>query len=286
MFLTLGKAAHCGALLLLTTGTAHSSAPGSTEGNHGASSLPVSNVAAASQNPVADLASLPFQLNLQYGVGPEEGFAPLLNIQPVLPVRLSQRLLLITRAIVPLLALPAPSSTAGIGDLNLSWFLSPPSLGPLTLGFGPAVILPTASSSALGRGLLFVGGTGVGVLTLGPIVAGALASHSYAIPQIPDEGLVQNSAIQPFLNWNGNDGWFLTSSPLIIASATAGETPQWTVPIGGGAGRVFRLLGSLMSAQMGGYWNLVAPAYGPRWSLRLSLAFLFPTTAPSAAHTP
>ena len=44
------------------------------------------DLAKASQNPVADLISLPFQNNTFFGVGPDDDVANVLNIQPVIPV--------------------------------------------------------------------------------------------------------------------------------------------------------------------------------------------------------
>lgn len=282
MHFPLGAIVQCGALLLVAHQEPVMPALDAAARPAHAPAPSVSDVAAASQNPIADLASVPLQLNLQYGVGPTEEFSPLLNVQPVMPVRLTKRLLLITRAIVPLLSLPRPAEAAGLGDLSLSGFLSPPPLGPLTLGLGPQVILPTASHPALGQGRLFVGATGVAVVTAGPVVAGALLSQAYSFPTNETEELLQQSLIQPFVNWNGADGWYLNSSPLLLASSSSDQNPEWIVPLGGGAGRVFRVFGTTVSAQAGVYWNVIAPANGPSWTLRTGFALLFPTTPPTA----
>ena len=44
------------------------------------------DLAKQSQNPVADLISLPFQNNTFFGVGPDDDTANVLNIQPVIPI--------------------------------------------------------------------------------------------------------------------------------------------------------------------------------------------------------
>ena len=46
------------------------------------------DLAKQSQNPVADLISLPFQNDIFFGVGPDDDVANVLNIQPVIPVNL------------------------------------------------------------------------------------------------------------------------------------------------------------------------------------------------------
>jgi hypothetical protein len=64
--------------LLITTGTVPSLAQNETE------------LAKKVQNPVADLISVPLQSNFNFGVGPDDDLQYVLNIQPVLPLRLSQ----------------------------------------------------------------------------------------------------------------------------------------------------------------------------------------------------
>src|SRR5689334_13976059 len=81
------------------------------------------------QNPVASLISVPFQNNLNYPIGPFTRYQDVLNIQPVIPMRISQQWNLITRAILPLINRQDPLSEggtrAGLGDLNVTFFLSP-----------------------------------------------------------------------------------------------------------------------------------------------------------------
>ena len=107
------------------------------------------DLAKASQNPVADLISLPFQNNTFFGVGPDDDVANVLNIQPVIPVNLGP-INLINRTIVPLIYLPdvtaglaelpegiSGGSTFGLGDINYTGFLSPADSGDDHLGHRP-----------------------------------------------------------------------------------------------------------------------------------------------------
>ena len=72
-------------------------------------------------NPVADLASVPLQINWENGVGPDDEVRLVTNFQPVAPFRLSERWNLIGRMIVPFIQQPslAPGapSTSGTGDI-------------------------------------------------------------------------------------------------------------------------------------------------------------------------
>src|SRR5258705_5653152 len=49
------------------------------------------DLAKATQNPVASLISVPFQNNSNFGVGPYNRAQDVLNIQPVIPVRLNEK---------------------------------------------------------------------------------------------------------------------------------------------------------------------------------------------------
>ena len=61
-------------------------------------------LAKALANPVASLISVPFQSNFDFGSGPEDdGFRYTLNIQPVVPVSLTDDWNLITRVILPVI---------------------------------------------------------------------------------------------------------------------------------------------------------------------------------------
>jgi len=49
-----------------------------------------SELAAAAQNPVASMISLPFQNNTFFGIGPDDETANVLNIQPVIPLHFGE----------------------------------------------------------------------------------------------------------------------------------------------------------------------------------------------------
>ena len=46
--------------------------------------------------------------------------------------------------------------------------------------------------------------------------------------------------IQPFVNYNMADGWYLVSAPIITANWEADSDDRWTVPLGGGFGKIFK----------------------------------------------
>ena len=64
------------------------------------------DLAKATQNPIADLISLPFQNNTNFGIGPDDETQNILNIQPVWPFSINENWNLITRTILPVISQP------------------------------------------------------------------------------------------------------------------------------------------------------------------------------------
>src|SRR5262249_22960256 len=65
-------------------------------------------LAKKTQNPVADLISVPFQNNFNFGIGPRDTTALVLNVQPVIPFHLTDDWNLITRTITPIISTGSP----------------------------------------------------------------------------------------------------------------------------------------------------------------------------------
>src|SRR5258706_13268436 len=80
-------------------------------------------------NPIASLISVPFQNNTYYGMGSLNGTQNVLNIQPVVPIKLNEDLNLITRYIIPIVTqydiTGEGVSQSGLSDATISAFLSP-----------------------------------------------------------------------------------------------------------------------------------------------------------------
>jgi hypothetical protein len=87
---------------------------------------------------------------------------------------------------------------------------------------------------------------------------------------------VSQLLIQPFLNYNFADGWYLSSAPIITANWEASSGNKWTVPLGGGGGKLFRLGKLPVNTQLQAYYNVERPDLAADWQLRFQLQFLFP----------
>ncbi len=242
-----------------------------------------SELARAVQNPVSDLISVPFQNNTNFNFGPQEKTQNVLNIQPVIPVDLNEEWLMITRTIVPVVSqpalLPGQDRENGLGDSVFTAFFSPKDrqrwLGDWLWGVGPALLLPTSTDDQLGPGEWGAGPSAVFLTMPGRWVVGSLFSQVWSFTG--DES-VDLFTWQPFVNYNLDDGWYLTTSPVVTANWKADNDNTWTVPVGGGVGRVFRL-GQLppMNVSLAGFYNVEKPDnVGPDWSLRFTVQLLFP----------
>ncbi len=245
-------------------------------GGSGAEASDATAIAKKLQNPVADLISLPIQWNLNTAVGPDRQDQSIINIQPVVPFHISEDWNLITRTIVPIINTPVPDWETGLGDTQLSLFASPAKSGRFIWGVGPIFQLPTATDDALGQGQWCTGPSFVGLMMDGPWVIGGLINQLWSFAGEDDRDDVSQMLIQPFVNYNMPDGWYLTSAPIITADWEADSSDQWTLPVGGGVGKVFRIGHQMMNASLQTYYNVVSPDLGPEWTLRFQLTFVFP----------
>ena len=73
-----------------------------------------------------------------------------------------------------------------------------------------------------------------------------------------------------------SNGWYLTSAPIITANWEAESGQKWTIPIGGGFGKMFKWGNMPMDAQTQLFYYAVKPDGGPDWQLRFQLKFIFP----------
>ena len=236
-------------------------------------------LAKAAQNPIANMISLPFQNNTNFNLGPNNKTQNILNIQPVIPFSLGTNWNLITRTIMPVISQPgfAPGQDTqfGLGDMLLSAFLSPAKSGEFIWGVGPIVQLPTHTDDRLGSTEWGLGPTAVALRMDGPWVYGALVNNVWSLGG-SDQKKYNNFLVQPFVNYNfGKTGTYLISAPIATANWRTGD---WVVPVGGGAGQIFKILGKQpVNVTLQAYYNVVNPdAIGPEWSTRLQLQFLFP----------
>ena len=250
-------------------------------------------LAQAAQNPIASLISVPLQNNFNAGIGPLNQTQYVLNVQPVIPVSLGPGWLVVNRIITPMINQPTirisppaepgfppeldSAYTFGLGDINPQFYFVPKTQSNITWGIGPQFILPTATTRVTGSGKWGIGPVGVIVYTHSNWVIGVLATQAWSFAGDSDRAPVSQFLVQPFVNYNLPKGWYLTTGPQITANWMAEPDNQWTLPLGGGIGKLFKVGQQPVNASLSAYGNVVRPENGPSWTLRFQVQLLFPT---------
>ena len=230
-------------------------------------------------NPVAALISVPMQLNWDTGLGRDgNGERWTLNVQPVIPMSISEDWNLISRTIVPLIdqqdVIPGDSSQSGLGDIVQSAFFSPkqPTAGGLIWGVGPVLLLPTGADR-LTADQWGAGPTAVVLKQAGPWTVGVLANHIWGISNDGSGEDVNATFAQPFVTKGLGTG---VTASLNFESTYDWNGGGWTLPLNLGVSKVTRFGSQLVSLQAGARWYAETPAGGADWGLRFTFTLLFP----------
>jgi hypothetical protein len=232
-------------------------------------------------NPVAALISVPFQLNYDNDIGPEdEGERWNLNIQPVVPISLNDDWNLISRTILPLVdqsdIFPGAGSQTGLGDIQQSLLFSPvkPTSGGWIWGAGAVFLVPTATDDLLGTDKWALGPSVVALHQSGPWTVGGLANHITSVAGASDRADINATYLQPFVSFTLPSAWTFT---LQTETTYDWESEQWSVPISVVATRVSTIGSQLFSAGVGlRYWADAPEGAAEGLGVRFVLTLLFP----------
>lgn len=234
-----------------------------------------SDLAKASQNPVADLISLPFQDNTTYGNQPFGRPQNILNVQPVIPVGIGSSINLINRIIVPIITQPSTTedkSKTGIGDISYTAWFSPKKAGKIIYGIGPVFQLPTATSDEMGSGEFGVGPSLVALTMMNKIVAGIVINNVWTFGTVKENKFL----FQYFVNFNLPKAWYIVSGPILTANWNAPKSNRWIIPFGGGFGKVFTIGKQPMNINGQVFYNVSKPEGVGNWQSRIQVQLLFP----------
>ena len=254
--------------------------PAVAESTSGADKGGDAELAQELSNPLADLMSIPFQMNYDRDIGPrDDGWKLQTNIQPVIPFSLNADWNLISRTIVPVIyqddIFPGAGSQFGLGDINLSLFFSPkkPSAG-VTWGVGPVLLLPTASDELLGAKKWGAGPAAVALTTQGPWTVGFLANHVWSYAGDSDRQDISSTFVQPFAAYTWPSAWTVS---VQSESSYNWKAEKWSVPINAAVSKLTRWGKLPVSLQAGvGYWA-ESPETGPEgFRFRLQATFVLP----------
>lgn len=232
-------------------------------------------------NPVASLISVPLQANYDHDIGPaDDGERVTLNIQPVVPISISDDWNVISRTIVPIVyqddLFPGAGDQFGLGDILQSAFLSPeqPTSWGLIWGVGPVVLLPTATDDLIGSEKFGLGPTGVALTQRGPWTIGMLANHVWSVAGDDDRADISSTFLQPFVAYTTADAWTFT---LNTEASYDWKSDEWSVPVNAQATKLLRLGKQPVSIGAGLRYWADSPPNGPEGlGARVVFTFLFP----------
>lgn len=231
------------------------------------------------QNPIASLISVPLKLNWDTGIGPKNVDSYVLNIQPVVPVSISEDTNLIVRTIIPIIKTEAPvsglDSESGLGDVLQSFFFSPknPTKSGWIWGAGPALLYPSASNDAIGGEKWGAGPTAVVLKQDKGWTYGALGNHVWSFAGNDQRNDISATFIQPFLSFTTKK---FTTFGINTESTYDWEHRKWTVPINLSIGQLIKFGAQPISFQLAARSYLERPEGGPNWGLSFTTTFLFP----------
>ncbi len=236
------------------------------------------DLAKQTQNPVADLTTVPFQFNWYTGGGLGDRTMQVLNFQPVLPLPLNGSTNVIARFVAPIMNIPTGSGTrsSGLGDLQAQLFFTPAQPGSMIWGVGPVLSFPTATNDVVATGQFAAGPTAVALKMTGPWVIGGLANHLWRVAGGETTPAINVTLIQPIINYNFSRGWSLNFVPIITANWAAPSGEEWTVPLGGGVSKVLAIGRQPASLGLHYYHNVERPSTAGEDQVRLVFAFLYP----------
>ena len=246
------------------------------------------NLSKKSQNPVGDIISLPIEYWHYDGIANDSSVDALL-LKPVYPTGFG-KVNLINRLIIPYMGvdanvggsdlgdIPSPETNqknSGFGNIQYQGFLTPANPGKIIWGLGAALELPT-NTSGLGSDKWSAGPAGVVLSMPGNWVLGALLQNVWSFTGSSDDPEVNQLTFQYFINYNISNGWYLTMTPIITADWEKPSGDQWTVPVGGGIGKLHRFGKLPVDFKLQAYTNVEKPTGGPEWSTMFAVKFLFP----------
>ena len=232
-------------------------------------------------NPVASLISVPMQANFDDGFGADgKGSKFTLNIQPVIPISISEDWNIISRTILPVIYqshIVGKSSQGGLGDILQSFFLSPqkPTAGVIW-GVGPALLLPSATRDELGGEKWAAGPTAVLLKQAHGWTFGTLAYHVWSYAGNDARADVSSTYLQPFVSFTTK-----TATSFGLNTETTynwkANNDHWSVPVNFSVSQLMRIGKLPVQLQGGlGYWADSPQNGAEGFRFRFTVTFLFP----------
>jgi hypothetical protein len=250
-------------------------------------------------NPISSVWNITTQSNMYFYKGdlsPAYRGQFVFNLQPVLPIPLTEKWNLIPRPVFPIVTSPYVSGidfsnkslewsrAGGLGDIGLVTVLSPNVPGAI-LGFGPTFIFPTATNYNLGQGKFQMGPAVVVGFVAKKWIGGVFPQHWWSLSGTPRKPPTNQTNIQYFLFRMLPEGWQVGFTPNILIDWHAEHRNRLTFPLGIGVGRTFKISPNLPPIQMTLEFQWM-PVYPEDYGQRFNIRYVFKPVLPSLVKKP
>jgi hypothetical protein len=230
-------------------------------------------------NPIGALISVPFQNNMDLGIGEYNGTRNILNFQPIVPFSLSPKYSLITRYIVPVISqydiTGEGTKQSGLGDALVSgWISNAVVKNGFVWGLGSAFLMPTATNEFLGGKKWGVGPTAIALKQSKGWTVGILVNQIWSVAGDVDRSDVNQMYMQPFITHNWKSGAGITVNMEMTKNWEAGTTNAFIDIMGGG---LTKFGNQLVQLQIGPRIQVAAPdGAKSAFGVRSAIIFVFP----------
>ncbi|MCX7546654.1 neuromedin U [Xanthomarina sp. F1114] len=222
------------------------------------------------QNPIANMVSIPINYNLSIN----DKNSNFVNFQPVIPIKLSKKWLLVTQTSIPFINAPSQSGYSnGVENITFFGAITPAKKDSFTWGAGPAIMLPTGVKD-LGYEKFSIGPSVVALKQNNGFTYGLLVQNFFSVAGPSDVGDVNYLYTQVILSKKLNKSWYVYSSPNITADWNAASDKQWTIPLGAGAGKLITHNRYLPINVKAGVFKYVAHPTDADWLIQIQATFI------------
>lgn len=242
------------------------------------------------QDPIANLVSMPLQNNWTFRTGPNKETSYVMNFQPVIPFSLTKDMNVITRVVMPVVSQPrlalgtakGVQGAFGLADTDVTFFLSPNSTNSIIWGIGPVVSVPTTTRISLGSNKWGLGPSIVALTQRGLWTVGVLANQIWSFggthempPNVAGYGY-SVMFIQPFVSYSFWTVWNLSFTSETTCNWLAESGHRWTVPLDIVVSKIVILRKQAMSVGGGVRYFPINAGSSAVWGVRFVVSFLFP----------
>lgn len=230
-------------------------------------------------NPIGALISVPFQNNMDVGIGDYNGSRNTLNIQPIVPFSLNAKYSLITRYILPVITqrdiTGEGTHQSGLSDALVSgWISNARVKNGFVWGLGAAFLVPTATDDLLGTKKFGIGPTAIVLKQTKGWTFGALANQIWSVAGDENRSAVNQMYLQPFITHNWKSGAGLTVNSETTLNWEAGTTTSYINIMAGG---LTKFGNQLVQLQVGPRIQVAAPEGSKSaFGVRAAIIFVFP----------